>query len=201
MKDSATNITLAVGCVVTALTLGTTCFLTVNAVLAYVRGDTHSIVRDERNEEPIVPAVFASRNLAAAALPDTPYSVVRANLNDSAPHRTTGMMKPTAAYGLAPRQVPSSPTEAPSTSNPEPASVGATAESPPLRQEQARIPDEQVAREEVAVVMSSTALAQCGEGSLGSAICRETARWSICHPESWNKTPECTVQQFEVFMQ
>lgn len=38
-------------------------------------------------------------------------------------------------------------------------------------------------------------LAQCGQmGFLQRGICMERTRWNHCHPDNWNKTPECAVQ-------
>jgi hypothetical protein len=201
MKDSATNITLGIGWVVTALTLSTTCFLTVNAVLAYVRGDERSIALDRANEDPIVPAVLASRSLVPAAEPEPAISVTKAGVSDSTQRRVSAVMTRRPAYIPEPRQESSISIEPVVVPSPEAASTGATAESPPPRQEQARVPELQPTMEAGAVASANAGQAQCGEASLAGAFCREAVRWNTCHPEGWNKSPECAVQQFDVFMQ
>lgn len=197
MKDSATNITLGIGCVVTAITLSTTCFLTVNAVLAYVGGDQPRVSWDEATAEPIVPAVLPSRKLAAAELPDTVTAAIKRGASDSTPRRASAVMAPRTGYTLEPRQERSSPAQAVLTSTAASSSF-ASSELSPGRQDQPRPADEEPIAEASAVAITSAELQRCGEGSFAGAICREAVRWNACHPDGWNKTPECVVEQFDV---
>jgi hypothetical protein len=80
-------------------------------------------------------------------------------------------------------------------------SSGLVVEPASIRQDHATIADERKSAEESAVAFAGLEQQRCGEGSLASAICREVMRWKTCHPDGWNETPDCAVQQFEVFAQ
>jgi hypothetical protein len=200
MKDSATNITLGIGCVITALTLSTTCFLTVNAVLAYVGGDQSGVSWGEANAEPIVSAALSSRKPAAVALPETVTAVAKPEVSDSG-RPVSRVIPPSTAFIPEPRQESAPPAESAFVWIADSTSSVATPELPARRQDPPRVADVEATTEVSAVALTSVELQRCGDDSFAGAICREAVRWNSCHPDGWNKTPECAVQQFEVFMQ
>jgi hypothetical protein len=76
--------------------------------------------------------------------------------------------------------------------------AGATVVSSPLSEERRTIPDEGLALAETGVAHIRTEQAQCSqEGFWRREICKEAARWNHCHPDKWNKVPECVVQEFD----
>lgn len=54
----------------------------------------------------------------------------------------------------------------------------------------------QVSVPESGRAQTPTPESQCGDGFWGN-VCRERVRWSHCHPDKWDMTPECVVQKFD----
>jgi hypothetical protein len=200
MKDSVTKITLGIGCVVTGLTLTTTCFLTVDAFLTYVKGDQSAAFVGEANAEPIVPRVIASRQVAADAIPDRTGAVSNSSTIVVA-RRPVSPERPKPPYVPELRQESATRAEPLVPLTPDPVSTGATVEPGAGRQDQAMAANGQQIAADISTATSTAEPARCDEGSLAGAICREAVRWNTCHPDGWNKTPECVVQQFDVWMQ
>jgi hypothetical protein len=70
--------------------------------------------------------------------------------------------------------------------------------SEPVLEERGTIPSEAWALAETGVAHIRTEQAQCSqEGFWNREICKEEVRWNHCHPDKWNKVPECAVQKFD----
>jgi hypothetical protein len=76
--------------------------------------------------------------------------------------------------------------------------TGATVVPAPVRDERRRIPGERQVIAKSGIARFRSEQNRCGqEGFWRREICKEAARWNHCHPDKWDKVPECVVQKFD----
>jgi hypothetical protein len=82
-------------------------------------------------------------------------------------------------------------------STPPAAAAGATGAPEATLEEPRAMPRERLAlNTSGAQRMSAQQQEQCTGGFFAREVCKERLRWSHCHPDKWDRVPECRVQHF-----